>query len=251
MYLFTSAIFFLIFFSLFKLDEKSLKVGFTRQQLDKMDTAQFNSMARKMNNGILLSKDQYFARQDSGGFTIAPGKYKTKEEYDSVLRLGKKHNWFERQMVYKNIELNEKYNHNAKQILLALINKFLHSIPQMLFILLPLFALVLKLLYIRRKNFYYVDHAIFTLHFYIFVFIDMLVIFGINKLKTWLNWQWLSYVVLVLTLAIFFYLYKAMRNFYKQRRAKTIFKYLLLLLMVLLITSMLFVAFLFLSIFSA
>ena len=108
--------------------------------------------------------------------------YKSKEEYDSLVKAGvKKHNWFERMITYKGIELNEKY-HNNRLAIINLLGKLQHSIPQMLFVLLPLFALFLKLLYFRHKNFYYTDHAIFTIHFYIFVFIEMLLIFGISKI---------------------------------------------------------------------
>ena len=38
---------------------------------------------------------------------------------------------------------------------------------------------------------------------------------------------YIDYLELIMVLGIFFYLYKAMRNFYRQRRAKTVFKFLL------------------------
>src|SRR5262249_10143971 len=103
-----------------------------------------------------------------------------------------------------------------------------HALPKLFFVLLPLFAVVLKLLYLRKKDFYYTDHAIFTLHFYVFVFLDMLVITLIDKIATLVNAQWLAFISPLLMLALFFYLYKAMRNFYKQKRAVTIVKYLAL-----------------------
>jgi hypothetical protein len=46
---------------------------------------------------------------------------------------------------------------------------FLRNIPRMLFLLVPVFALLLKLLYLR-KNFYYEEHVIFSLHFHTFLF---------------------------------------------------------------------------------
>ena len=100
----------------------------------------------------------------------------------------------------------------------------MHSLPQMLFVLLPLFAFILKLIYIRRKQFYYVDHIIFTIHLYVFIFLVMLVTFGISKMRSLLHWDWLSFLSAIFVLSIFFYFYKALRNFYKQRRAKTILK---------------------------
>ena len=255
MYLFTSAIFFLIFFSLFQVDEKSLGMkttfkGKTADQIRKMDSTEFNDFVKRVNKGKPLTRADVYARMDSGNFNIGPGSYRSKKEYDSVLKAGTiKHNWWERQMVYRNIELKEKYNSKPAAIIAALFNKFIHWLPQMLFVLLPLFALTLKLVYVRRKNFYYVDHVIFTIHLYIFIFLIMLITFGLNKVKSLLDWDWLSYLRVLFILSIFFYFYKALRNFYKQRRAKTILKYFILLFLFFIITLFTFIVFLFFSIF--
>jgi len=147
------------------------------------------------------------------------------------LRTGaKKDNWFERMFTYKGIELNKKYHNNARLAITNLLGKLQHSIPQMLFVLLPLFALFLKFLYFRHKNFYYTDHAIFTIHVYNFAFILMLLIFGISKVSSMSGAVWMQYINLALVFLIFFYLYKAMRNFYTQGRIKTVLKYFLLLI---------------------
>ncbi|MEO5782665.1 MAG: DUF3667 domain-containing protein [Ginsengibacter sp.] len=312
MYLFTSAIFFLIFFSLYTVNEKSFSIGDingkTFAQIKQMDSATFSEFTMELNSGKKMNKEEFKTKVDSmdaatfallskkiknnkivsrqevkasvdtmdpakvgpftqnvtkglpmsraefnssfENFTIAPGNYRSKKEYDSLLKSGaKKHNWLERQMVYKNIELKEKYGSDSKLIMVALVNRFMHTLPQMLFVLLPLFALILKLVYVRRKQFYYVDHVIFTIHLYIFVFLVMLVTFGIGKLKSILHWGWLSFVSAIFVLGIFFYFYKALRNFYKQRRAKTILKYVILLLMFFFTTALTFVIFFFFSIF--
>lgn len=258
MYLFTSAIFFLVFFSLIKINDKNFGTrtinGKNSSQIDNMDSAQFTEFTTTLNNGIPLTREgfkKYLDTSNATTFHLAPGNYKSRKEYDSLLKSGvKKHNWFERQLVYKNFDLKEKYGSNPRLIIPELGNKFIHSIPQMLFILLPLFALILKLVYIRRKQFYYVDHVIFTLHLYIFIFLSMLVIFGVDKIKTFLNWDWLMYVKVILFIAVFFYLYKALRNFYKQRKAKTILKFFILLFLFFITTILLFVIFLFFSLFS-
>ena len=284
MYLFTSAIFFLIFFSLYTVDEKSFNGvevnGKTLAEINKMDSAHFREFSKKLNSGTSMGKQEFkekidqmdaatfkelsqkikenkvftkqevkatidtmdsvrlraFSKSVTKGlpmsradfklsfenFSVAPGNYRSKKEYDSLLKAGvKKHNWLERQIVYKSIELKEKYGSDPNLILVALINKFMHSLPQMLFVLLPLFALILKLVYVRRKQFYYVDHIIFTIHLYVFVFLVMLITFGIGKLKSLLHWEWLSFITAIFVVGIFFYFYKALRNFYKQRRAKT------------------------------
>ena len=219
------------------------------EQISKMDSTELSGFTKKI-NGKPLSLQQVKAILDSNSFNIAPGDYRSRKEYDSLLNAGaKKHNWFERQLVYKNFELKEKYNSNPKLILTALLNRFMHSLPQMLFVLLPLFAFILKLIYIRRKQFYYVDHIIFTIHLYVFIFLVMLVTFGIGKLRSLLHWEWLSFLSGIFVLSMFFYFYKALRNFYKQRRAKTILKYFILLLLFLITTVLMFIVFFIFSIF--
>ncbi|MEO8862343.1 MAG: hypothetical protein ABI358_13010, partial [Ginsengibacter sp.] len=140
-----------------------------------------------------------------------------------------KDNWFIRMLTRKNIEIDQKYHNNADAAVNRFTETFLHTIPQLLFLLLPLFALILKFLYTRHKQFYYTDHAIFTIHFYIFVFIGFLFIFGLQYLSSITGATWLEYVKNIFTLLLLFYLYKAMRNFYQQKRLKTIIKFFLLL----------------------
>ena len=250
MYLFTSFIFFLVFFSLYKVDENSVNIGINKNNIDKTDSAKLNELSSQINNGKPLTKEEIKNKIDSSGISFSTTKYTSKEKYDSLLKGGvKKDNWFERMITYKGIELNEKYHNNKTLLITNLLDRIQHSIPQMLFVLLPLFAFFLKLLYIRHKNFYYTDHAIFTIHFYIFVFIEMLLIFGISKINTITGAGSLKYLNLALVFVLFFYLYKAMRNFYRQSRFKTILKYFLLLFSFAFFGLFLFIIFFFISFF--
>ncbi len=263
MYVFTSAIFFLIFFSVFKIDNKSLLTtnmnGKTYVQIEAMDSLAFDAFTKNAYKedgkaALPMSRAEfkkYFDSSfDQGDFQFTPGQYRSKAGYDSLLQSGKKkHNWFERQLVYKNIEINEKFKGHKQEMLTTFISILLHSLPQMLFILLPLFAGILKLLYIRRKNYYYVNHGIFSIHFYIFSFIAMLVIFGLSKLNSSLHWGFIKFIEVMLSFGIFFYLYKAMRNFYKQRRAKTVLKFFMVSFLLCIIIMLLFIVFIFFSLF--
>ena len=265
MYVFASALFFLIFFSLYHFDPaKNMKTNGDVNNIPIAEIAKMDSTKYKNFIGTIIKNDpemkfaynkvQYFKYLDSiavsaAAFKITPSKFTTHKQYDSALASGKDHNWIERQLVYKQIELNEKYKGNPKAALAALINTLLHSIPQILFISLPLFAFLLKLLYSRHRQYYYVNHAIFTIHLFVFVFIALLFIFGINKIEAATGLGWLGYLSGIMTFLIFFYNYKAMRNFYQQKRGKTIIKFLLLHFVNFFIVVILFVLFTFLSLF--
>ncbi|MEO6406969.1 MAG: DUF3667 domain-containing protein [Ferruginibacter sp.] len=256
MYVFTSAIFFFVFFSInhFELDSSNVKFnGRQMSEINKMDSAKFSQFTKEI-KGKPMSRDEFSKYVDTiskkPGFSFAPGNYKSKAEYDSLLKAGvKKHNWLERTLVYKQIEIREKYKNDGRKVLSVFLGILVHSFPQMLFISLPLFALILKLLYIRRKDFYYTNHAIFSIHLYVFIFIFFLIIMGLSSVKNYLHWNWINILLVIGTIYLFYYEYKAMRNFYMQRRAKTILKYIILNTLLLFLMILLFAVFAFFSIF--
>jgi Protein of unknown function (DUF3667) len=271
MYIFTSAFFFLIFFSFYKPDTQKITEnsdinGKALKQVEAMDSAAFADFTRNINTGddkadVPMTRQEFRKYYDSTittaldnanvGVSITPGNYRSKEEYDSLLQSGaKKHNSFERALVYKQLEINKKYKGRKGEAFKSMVEIFLHKLPQMLFISLPLLALLFRLLYIRRKEFYYVNHAIFSIHFYIFVFIVLLVVFALGKINGSLHWQLITVLEVLLSFAMFFYLYKAMRNFYKQGRMKTILKFFILNFLFFIVMAVLFVTFMLLSVFS-
>ena len=113
---------------------------------------------------------------------------------------------------------------NKTEFLHRFNEKFFHSLPQMLFTILPIFAFILYLLYIRRrKDYNYVAHAIFTVHYYCFVFIGWFLILLFEEVKS------VSFIISpLLILVLFAYLYIAMLRFYKQGWLKTLIKYIVL-----------------------
>ena len=93
----------------------------------------------------------------------------------------------------------------------------INQIPKVMFILLPLFAFFLKLLYIRRKILY-VEHLVFSLHIHTFIFIVLIISLFIPNI----------YVILGLILIILIYLFLSILNFYEQSFTKSLLKFFLL-----------------------
>lgn len=244
MYVFTSAIFFLVFFSVFKMDPHKSKplvvdiYGRTLEQVNQMDSSAFAEFTTTINKdedrpAKPMTREEFMHYYDSSTRELEAmqftSKYKSKEEYDSLLKAGAvKDGWFGKMIRRKELEMKDRFRSGNNEVFSVMLEAFLHKLPQMLFVSLPILALLLKLFYVRRKEFYYVNHGIFSIHLYIFTFIALLMIFGLSKLSEQTGWSLFSYVKAIFIMAIFFYWYKAMRNFYHQRRAKTIVKYLLL-----------------------
>ncbi len=93
----------------------------------------------------------------------------------------------------------------------------LGGIPKMMFFLLPLFAVLLTLLYWRTKRLY-VEHLVFLLHVHAFAFLILTPL-----LLTRPDWLVVSVFV-----ALFVYVVAAMRVVYKQNWGKTLGKFFLL-----------------------
>lgn len=103
----------------------------------------------------------------------------------------------------------------------VLIAYFIKQLPFIIFFFLPIFAVFVWLIYIRRK-FTYTDHLIFLFHTQTMFF----VLFGFGIIANAIFKT--DAVTAIMSLSFLFYLYKAMRTFYKQGRLKTIVKFITL-----------------------
>jgi hypothetical protein len=111
----------------------------------------------------------------------------------------------------------------------AFLKKLLDNVPAALFVLLPLMALVLKLLYPLSKR-YYVEHLLFVVHYHAFVFLILTLQVLFSRLGSLFAAPQpaIDSVALAASLYVPVYLYKAQRRVYEQRRFFTILKFLTL-----------------------
>jgi uncharacterized protein DUF3667 len=98
---------------------------------------------------------------------------------------------------------------------------FFENLPRGFFLLLPAFALLLKLFYWRQDR-YYVDHLVFALHYHAFVFLDLVLL--ILLARPWVPDPlfWVLFPVLGLWLVL--YLPIALRRVYGGSRWMTLLK---------------------------
>jgi hypothetical protein len=281
MYIFISAFFFLFFFSIVKpedsiktnVEDKTVvevqnKINKKKQALEKALnnpelTPSLKSLIRSQI--VLLQTDEERLKTDTtnlgslnyfkiDAIDLKPDKYSTPQQYDSLqatLPPGKKDNWIERRIAIQKLKVFDKYGRDTRVILNKLLDKFFHSFPQMLFVSLPLFALLLQLLYIRRtKKYYYVDHVIYSIHLYCAMFFFIFINLTVSKLEELPYMGWLDYVDFIVAIYMLWYIYKSMRKFYGQSRSKTIFKYILLFFISSVVMSFLFMFFFIFSAFT-
>jgi hypothetical protein len=251
MYVFISFVFFLLFVSL--TDTELVKNPRTEMTMDKEDFQEFKNDFKKSNVNIdsLLSGVAKWNSDSSevkiptaaidsvrklskknttkkkGGknnmnFSLSGTEYKSIAAYDSTqnaLPEDKRDNWIERSLEKRTIELNEKYKDDLKKLGADFMLLFMENFSKVLFWLLPIFALLLKLLYVRR-DFYYSEHLVFSIYYYNFFYLAGSVQMLVNRIP------WLEWAGTVIGFWIFFYLLFAMKRMYNQRWGKTIFKFL-------------------------
>jgi hypothetical protein len=130
------------------------------------------------------------------------------------------------------IALREKYNGKIGVFGQDFGKTFLLYLPKMLFVSLPITAWILLLLYIRRKRWWYTEHAILTIHLYCGVFIILLLQLIFTSLLTGLKFPVASeWADSIFSVGILFYLFFTLYRFYQQSIGKTCFKMILFLLL--------------------
>lgn len=93
-------------------------------------------------------------------------------------------------------------------------------IPRALFLLLPIFAALLALFYLGiRRDFYFVDHLVFSLNLHSFVFIVLTLVAVLTSVGVQLELGWFAFA------AVGIYMLLAMKRFYGQSWIKTSLKF--------------------------
>ena len=281
MYVFTSAIFFIIFFNFLnpvtaiKDDSATAKLKDlkeTREDLiqtrdssyDKINKPAMDRAIQQTDSsiaslavlaeeeklsgvGTVRIKDSILVRTPRIGITIDSGNLRSRttggtgfleglsfrnvqayQVYQNQLPDDQKDKTLKKAVVYRMIKIRGQGDEDRLEPVRALFDRFFHAFPQLLFVSLPIVALFLNLLYIRRKQFSYVDHVIFTIHLFCAAFIFILLMSLSSKLRDTTGLGILSIINMFIVLLIYFYQYKALRNFYGQGRLKTIAKFFLL-----------------------
>jgi hypothetical protein len=240
----------------------STKLSFTNDQLNSMLAQAYADSLLQINLSAADSKRIRNAMRQVNepnqvNFFNWHGEYRGVEEYDSSERAlpdSLRDGWLKKTIMRRMILMDEEYKEEPRLFQEHMIENILHSFPKILFVSLPIFALILNMLYFRHKQYYYVDHGIFAVHLYCATFILLLVAMLLSQLKDVVGPVWIKIILDILIFAdcvyLMIYLYKAMRGFYQQGRGKTFLKYMITFGVAGTINSILTAIFILISVFS-
>jgi hypothetical protein len=152
---------------------------------------------------------------------------KSKDDDDSVLQFGSSDssdhpkNKFAKWMQERAKAKIGEHGTNAQLFFVG----FISNLPYMVLCCIPLFAFVLKILYIR-KGIYYIDHLVYALHIHTFAYTAIILIglitMGLNRVAHPVLAGWLIGLLwLTFTVQIFF----SIRRVYRQSWFLSIFKF--------------------------
>ncbi|TAE70721.1 MAG: DUF3667 domain-containing protein [Bacteroidetes bacterium] len=201
MFVFVSAFFFFFVFTLF----------------NKSEEARRPPKARVMVNGDTVYSGSY----------LSGTKFKSLEEYQGYkdsLPANKRPGWYDDRREISKIKRRQASGQDAQYADEALIDRVSHALPQMMFFLLPIVALILFWLY-RKIVHYYAHHLIFTVH----LFTGFYILLFVNGLFIWLSEQnkaihWVHYVADLAGLYLVIFSALSFKRFYQQPLWKTIIK---------------------------
>ena len=101
---------------------------------------------------------------------------------------------------------------------------FLANMPKMMFVFVPMMALVMLVLYWRPRR-YYVEHLVFFIHNHAAIFLLLLIQALLSWIAAWLAWRaFKEWVFVIISLYSVWYVYRAMRVYYGQGRLLTFAK---------------------------
>lgn len=246
-YVFISFVFFLLLFYLpdseetetpmtaqdkqeFENGMRQMREGLKQAGLDSasIDSIYQASQQTDSTNQVITFGDNKSVRTKRGktGFSLTQSDYETVAAYDSAqatLPESERDGWFERKAIIRAIELNQKYQGDdaGKRFGEDFSQAFLDNFSKVLFYLLPFFALLLKVLYIR-KDYFYSEHLVFTIYYYNFFYLAAS-LYLLADLIPWIG----GLLTTVIIIWILLYLPLAMKRMYQQSWRKTIAKYFL------------------------
>jgi hypothetical protein len=131
----------------------------------------------------------------------------------------KQDGWFMRLYNKKAYDYKKQYGTRAKEVV---VEQFQHNMPKMMFLMLPLCALILMVAFWNNRK-YYVEYLIYTLHLHCFIFSFLAIIMLLELIlpnNVWIiqGFNWIA------TIVIAWYIYRSLRVVYNRSPWRTITK---------------------------
>lgn len=222
-YLFTSALYFLCITYLVVPPPLTLRSSDSATQLSiqQVDESVPESMAKGFLDGIVEEENA------TGGSVIKSEfeSYPEFLEHQRTLPSKDRATELELRFIQKFYEIKSNYGDDTS-FTSAFGNEVLKRLPQLLLLTLPLLALVSKLVFFRRRNYWYIDHLIFVLHIATSLFFLLFMQLGLDWVVRVTSQNWLEVVGIALGLGWIGYVVLSFKRFFQKTWGKTVLLFL-------------------------
>jgi hypothetical protein len=232
MYIFISVVYFLV---LFQSGNKMVSVDHNPNPANTQKT--IDSLKKEMADDKDLSADEKKTiRQQMVKYSTLGAKYskigtsksfsfsgdstvKQYTEHQNKLPPAKRDGFIEKIATVKLIAYHQKYGERSGEVFNEQLQ---HNLPKMMFVLLPLFALILGITFRKNKKFY-VEHLIYAFHLHCFFFLFFGIILIIEMVLP-TNKDINGWIMLATALYAIWYFYRSLRVVYTRNVFRTILK---------------------------
>lgn len=234
LYIFISFVTFFIFsFSLNNETEKPTKHQLTNENVqnihdakDKIQDLEYTNLLTKEQSLKIKKNLDSINTQDTLSETAISNNsmafnISSIEQYDSIAAIKKGVYTIFRPFAIKAFELKDK-NLTNEQIMERFSESIIHNLPKALFFYLPFFAFILWLFH-NKKKWLYFDHGIFTLHYFSFLLLIILIINYIPNLNGAFGFI-LNIIEKIIVIYSMLYFLIAHHNIYETAVKSTIYK---------------------------
>ncbi|NMH27361.1 DUF3667 domain-containing protein [Flavobacterium silvaticum] len=176
-----------------------------------MTKTQADSIIANMKNGRHITSSANFLQ----------AKYKSVEQLDSVQKYAKPKDRYApwEYWIYKRY-INVTSHNTKEEMWEKFKESFMHNFPKVLFIYMPIFAFFLWL-FNDKKRWYYFEHGIFTLHYFSFLLLIILINFLLSCLFSYMGivGEWLDGLIsFAISIWFLYYFFPAHHWFYGDSR---------------------------------
>lgn len=192
----------------------------TQKNISPEDSVSIGRLSALMKDTVSLKKLQMGTDLNTGLEGFRYKNYLTKKSYDSAQAKNPVFwDFIDKPIAHKLFELKEK-GVKKGDILRNLSETLLHNLPKALFFYLPVFAFFLWIFH-NKKKWWYFEHGVFTLHYFSFLLLTILVLSLLTKLIQIIDSRFINTLlyILITVSAVYslLYFFLAHHRVYKYR----------------------------------
>jgi hypothetical protein len=180
-----------------------------------------DQFSKGFSEGFIEINSKTESTKTRGAFNSEFTSFEAYKAHQATLSPKVRASGFELRLVEKFYEVKEKYK-DGTSFFGAMTKEILTRLPQLLLLTLPLLALVSKLIFFRRRDYWYFDHLVFVLHLATSLFFLLFIQQGLEFVASSTGLSWLGIITDWIGILWLGYYLISFKRFFGKRWKNTI-----------------------------